>query len=409
VVTIAGVAMTAGVGLLAQTITTVPAIPAPDAPSGAPFKVGSLALAPAVRLTEFGYDSNVFNRDQNNHPVGDFVSTLSPSVNGWFRFADLKVSGHSQADLYYYQSLPSLRSVDSHNAAQVSLGINRVRLFVLGDQENTQRRDNLEIDAIAERDTHILGTGVEVRVSGKTSIGASVQHTSYAYAPNSLYLGTDLGAALNYDSSGETAGMRYAATGLTTFGVDVSHSTARFVTETDRNSEDLMITPVVEFSPVALINGRAAVGYLRRTFSNGTEPFSGANVFIDLGYVLLGRTRFAVTGVRKLEYSYLPGLNDYVQTTIGITVTQRVGDAWDVSGFVGRSTLTYRTKRDGSAVASTPLADETIGSFRVDVGYNLRHIRIGFYGARWRRDSDVAIEDRGYRRLKVGSMMSYVF
>ena len=72
----------------AQTIGAT--IPNPDPPSNLGLRVGPVTLSPTIRLSEFGYDSNVLNLNEDNHPVGDFVSTLSPSVNAWFRFAHVR-------------------------------------------------------------------------------------------------------------------------------------------------------------------------------------------------------------------------------------------------------------------------------------------------------------------------------
>ena len=52
-----------------------------DPPSNAPLQAGPLVLAPVIRLTNVGHDSNVFNRNQNDNPQSDVTATLSPSLD----------------------------------------------------------------------------------------------------------------------------------------------------------------------------------------------------------------------------------------------------------------------------------------------------------------------------------------
>ena len=274
---------------------------------------------------------------------------------------------------------------------------------------DSQRRQNLEIDAIAQRRTDSAMLGAEVQLTGKTSLRVSVTRSSLGYAPNSLFLGTDLGSVLDNKTSEQTVGLRYAATPLTKFAVEVSHVRASFETETDRNSGDLTVVPSVEFSPFALVSGRAAVGFIKRTFENGTASFSGSTALVDLSYILLGRTRFTVRANRRLEYSYLPGLRDYIEAGTTIFVTQRLGDAWEIGGSFGRSHLSYRQTNPtvGQVLGSIP--DESVLSTGVDLGYNVRHTRVGLYAEHIQRDSDLTAPGRGYQKYRFGSTVKYDF
>jgi len=402
-----------GIGVLVGVITLIGSAsgfaqttPTADAPANPGLRVGPLALSPIVRLTELGYDSNVYNLSEDLRPVGDFVSTVSPALQAWFRFGRVRATGHSQLDMYYYRTLPSLRSVDTDNGAQVDLVLNRVRLFVGGSRLDTQRRQNFEIDAIAERVTDEATVGAEVHVTGKTSFTVSTHRTHLAYAPNSLYLGTDLGQALNHTAVGETVGLRYAITPLTLFGVEVVQDRARFESQFDRNSTELRITPSVEFSPFALVSGRASVGFYRRTFS-ALAPQTGTSALVDLNYTLLGRTRFGISVNRKLEYSYLTVLYDYIEAGVTGSVTQRLGDSWELSGRLGRARLSYQSAATNVTAAQVP--GETVVTSGVDVGYNLRHTRIGLYVEHNQRDTDQSAPNRGYQRFRIGSSATYAF
>ena len=165
-------------------------------------QVGPLALAPVIRLTNFGHDSNVFNRTDDN-PQGDFTATLSPSVEAWLRLPRARLNGHSQFDFYYFKELTDLRAVDTDTTARVELPLNRLTPYVEGTIANTRHRQNLEIDAIARRRNDGVTAGAELRLTGKVSAGAYARRSRLEYEPNSLYLGTDLGRELNHKSAGE--------------------------------------------------------------------------------------------------------------------------------------------------------------------------------------------------------------
>jgi len=135
--------------------------------------------------------------------------------------------------------------------------------------------------------------------------------------------------------------------------------------------------------------------------------FKGLVAAVDLAYTLRARTQFAIAARRDLEYSYLYEQNVYVVAGFTASVTQRVGDAWDVRGTVGRTHLTYQSRFQSLAVA-VELTGETSLSAGVDVGYHIGRSRVGFNVDHAQRDSDVSL-GRGYQRLVIGSSLSYVF
>jgi hypothetical protein len=372
-------------------------------------RIGPVTLAPVFQLTELGIDTNPYNRSPGSNPVGDFTSRMSPSLDASLRTPHLRARSRSLFEIYYFKALPELRAVDSDNAGQVDLVMNRLTLNFIGRHATTRFSRNLEIDAIARRRTDDATLGAEVRLTGKTSIEASLTRSHLKYDPDSLYLNTDLAEVLNHASASESIALRYAATPLTTFAVEVGQGRARFDTAVDRNADEFQVTPSVEFSPFAIVSGRASVGFLKRTFAAGTPTFNGTSAAVDLSYILLGRTRFTVSLRRQLQYSYLPGVSDYVEAGASVTVTQRLGDSWDVGGTFGRSRLAYRAPNvvAGLPVPQTP--DETVITPEFDLGYNLKRARVGFYAHYDERSADVPTPFRGYQRYRIGSTVKYAF
>jgi hypothetical protein len=379
---------------------------AQDSSSG--FQIGPVALAPVFRLSEFGFDSNVYNRSDGSGPVGDFVSRMSPGADASLRSTHLRVSGRTRFDVYYFKKLTELRAVDNDNSAQVELILNRVTLLVSGKRETTRHRRNLEIDAIARRRSNEVSAGVGVRLTGKTSFDVSVTRSTLKYDANSLFRDTDLSRVLNHKALGETIAFRYAATALTKFSVEASRTRARFDSVSDRDSDEWRITPVVEFSPFALVSGRAAVGFYRRNFANVGSQSTGPSALIDLSYTLLGRARFTVSANRVPQYSYLSGVADYVEAGVTGSVSQRLGESWDVGGRFGRVRLSYH-QNPVPGVVTTPIPNETVLRSGVDLGYNLRRTRIGLYVENDQRSTDQPALFRGYQRFRIGSTATYVF
>ena len=195
-------------------------------------------LAPVVRLTNVGYDSNVFNRDEESGPQGDVMATLSPSVEGWLRLAHGRASGRSQFDIYYFKQLTDLRAVDSDTAGRLEIPLNRFRPFVTGTFVNTRHRQNLELDAIARRQINTATVGTDVRLTAKLTAAVFGSRSRLNYDTNSIYQDTDLSRVLNYTGRGVGASLRYVLTPLTTIGVTVDRQHDRFDSAPDRNSDE---------------------------------------------------------------------------------------------------------------------------------------------------------------------------
>ena len=383
--------------------------PPMEAPSNAPILAGPLVLAPVVRLSNVGYDSNVFNRDEDSGSQGDVMATFSPSVAGWLRLAHGRASGRSQFDIYYFRQLTDLRAVDSDTAGRLEIPLNRFRPFATGSFVNTRHRQNLELDAIARRQINSALVGTDVRLTAKLTTAVFGMRSRLNYGTNSIYQDTDLSRVLNHTSRGIGASLRYTLTPLTTIGVTVDRSDDRFDSAPDRNSESFNVTPMVEFNPRALISGSASFGFRHRKSVAGTTPdYNGSVATADLTYTLLGQTRFTMTGRRQLEYSYVVDRVDYVDTTLALGVSQRFLDSWDVGGSVSRSRLSYgnvTSPTDSNVTVGFP--NETVIGWTAEAGYNFARTRVGVRVERYERQATAQL--RAYERFRIGSTLTYEF
>jgi hypothetical protein len=393
--------------LAACALGAPPPARAQEAADNAPFRVGSLAVAPVIRLTNMGRDSNVFNDSATDKRTSDVTATLSPFVEAWLRSSRVQLTSRSQWDYYYFRDLAGLRALDVDYSGRIDFTVNRLRPYVSGNVLTTRHRQSFEIDAIARRRNDDLEAGTYVRLTGKVFAGVYAGRSHVKYQSDSVFRGTNLAESLNHTGTREGVGLRYEATPLTTFALEAAQSQDRFEFSPQRNSDSVYIGPSVEFKPLALISGRAAIGVRRTRFRELDQPeFKSSVASIDLNYTLRARTQIAVGARRDLEYSFLYTHRDYVLTTVSTTVTQWLGDHWDVRANASRHRLAYRTYDAGQAAQAS--IGETVLSYGGNVGYHLGRHRIGIDVLHQQRSSNAG-DGRDYDRLRIGSSLIYSF
>jgi Putative beta-barrel porin 2 len=362
------------------------------------------SLSPTIRLT-VGSDDNVFRVSEADKPIDDFSTTISPAVQAALVRPRLRVSGRSEVDFITFRKVSEINSVDSFGDGRVELLLWRLTPYVGGDWANTRHRRNFEIDLPIRQVDSSWNAGVDLRISGKTSIGVVRRQSREDYRGDTIYLGTDLARYLDATAVTTGAELRHSLTPFTTIGVDVEQDRTEFASATERNSDGFAVASVIEFRPRALVSGRARVGIRRRTFSDGNAPpYRGVITRFDLAYTLLGRTRFAIAGRRDLSYSYRLDQRDYVPSGVELTVNHRVANGWDVVGAVGRFNLDY-----GLGVPSALASRSERGlTYRMGVGYHIQKTIVGIEVSRETRTSDFSV-GRDYEATRIASSVSYGF
>jgi hypothetical protein len=381
---------------------------AQDDADAARFRFGSVSLSPTISVTNIGWDSNVFNVSEDDNPQGDVTATASPAVQAWLRTPRVRVNGRGRLDMYYFNRVDDLRAVDNDHSGRVELFLNRVMPWVSGNFVRTRHRQNLEIDAIAERRIDAVQVGSLVRMTRKTSAGAYVERSHVHFYGESLFRGADLARELNQAGWVEGGVIQYQATPLTTVTLNVEHGRNRFAFSSDRDSDSVRILPAVEFKPFALISGRAAIGFRELHYRDSSQPdFRGMVAYVDLQYTFRGRTQLAFAAQRELQPSYIDTQLDYVLAEIGGTVRQRFGDGWDALAGVRRYRIAYR-RQDSQAPGDTAgFPDEVILNPNLSVGYSIGRTRIGFDVDYRGREADAL--GHGFERFRIGSSVSHVF
>jgi putative beta-barrel porin BBP2 len=376
-------------------------------PGDPPIQAGPVVLAPVISLSNFGHDSNVFNLNDDANPQSDVTATLSPAIQAWLRLAHARVAARSQYNFYYYRDLTYLRATDYQNGARLDVPLSRFTPFISGELSSTRPdvTQNVELSPVIRRKLNSWSLGTGVKLSERTSIEVYGMDARFDYesdATNILDIATQV---LDYDSKSLVVAGKYAVTPLTSVGVETAYARDRFDSESTRDADTLRVTPFVEFSPSALISGRAVIGFQQRHMVSGDVPdYNDTYLSADLTYTLLERTRFNVAASRSLQYSFFGSLTDYVQTGLTLNVSHRLNEFWDVGGSFGRDRIHYRP-----IAPEDERPDETILISSATAGYTIRQARFGFNLEYRQRDAASTVAFRGYSRLRTGASATYTF
>ena len=197
----------------------------------------------------------------------------------------------TRADLVYYKTYASERSINPHLALRGELYFNRLTLFAEPSYLRTRQRPSYEIDARSLRVERGTVAGAEARVFPKLSVEYSVRYLKTEFDADEFFLGTSLAATLNRVTWTHGLAGRWAFTPLTTFVVRGESIQDRFLISPIRDSDSMRVTGGVELKPRALVSGRAHLGVRRLDALDVRVPdFTGLVASVELGYRLLGST-----------------------------------------------------------------------------------------------------------------------
>jgi hypothetical protein len=137
--------------------------------------------------------------------------------------------------------------------------------------------------------------------------------------------------------------VRYAITPLTTVSVDLEFQRDRFDTSALRDADSVRVMPGVQFSPDAVVAGRAAMGFRQFTpRASALAGFRGLVGAANVSYTLLNATTFNLDATRDVMYSFEPLTPYFLATSGRVTLTQRIGGPYDLIALAGGDRLQYQ-------------------------------------------------------------------
>ena len=179
----------------------------------------------------------------------------------------------------------------------------------------------------------------------------------------------------------------------------------RFDFETSRDAKGVRVMPGFEFDPFALIGGKVFVGF--RSFDT-TDPllpnYSGLVADVEANY-RTHATRFDIRVERDVDYSAEMLEPYYLLTDVGVKVTQKVTQRWDIVGAASRQWLDYQ-RIEGLVISEAPPHSDDSYRLGGGVGYLLGNsVRVGVDVAYYKRNSP--LELREYDGVRVGGSFTY--
>lgn len=395
-------AMPLALALLAAAPAAAQTPSQPDDPmQNVPIRLGPLGLSPTIAVRDIGRDNNVFNEPTD--PKSDFVATVSPKLDVYFRPGPLRLTYTTTSDYVYYQTYTTERGTNLGLALRAEVQLGPFHPFVTTGHGNSRERLNREIDARARHHDTSYGGGVDVTLFEGVTGSVAARYSELQFDPGTQFRGQDLETALNSKTEALDAGGAVAITPLTTVRVTYTSERTRFAFTPDRNSESYRVVPTVTFSPLAFLNGTAAFGYRHFTgHSHDVPDYSGLVSTVTLGSTVFGRYRLDGTISRDLSYSYDETAPEYLETAFTVGVTWQIAGPVDLHVNAGRSRLHYRSP---NLTAATD--DDTARTYGFSLGYRLtEHLRAGLNGD-WRGRASERSVDRTYDNRRIYANLSW--
>jgi hypothetical protein len=367
-------------------------------------RIGPLAFTPAVTVKNLGWDNNVFN--DVTDLKGDFIAAGGPQVRWWMRLARVRFIGKDSLEGTYFARYVTERSLNHRHDLRIEYRFSRLRPYVLGSYASMKDRTGYEIDVRAHHTESTVGAGLEWPITSKTRIDIVGLATTYRFQGKQTFENTDLAENLNRKGALASATLSYFATPLTTLSIRADAGQQRFAGSPVRDNDSIRVMPGVSLDPLALIKGTARVGYGRVDMVSPSLPdYAGLVADVNLSYVLLGRTRFSLTFLRDIAYSYYIAEPYYLLTGVTGAVRQGFGNRWDVEARGSSQELAYRRVLtiDGSSKGRI----DHVQSYGGGIGFRL--------GRQTRVSADIdAIRRRSgqlpsYKSTRIGISASYEF
>jgi hypothetical protein len=377
----------------------------PD-PATVKVRLGPLWLNPTVDLTNMGIDTNVFNEAQQDHPKRDFTLTVVPKTLLWIRVGPSWINGEIDEQVVWYQQYVSERSSNNTYSVGWKIPLNRLVFDVGAKYVSSRERPGFEIDERAQHfDTTYRGKA-EIRALSRTFFGVDASRENVEYDAAAVFSGINLQEELGRVVTIAGVTVRQQLTPLTAVTVEASTEQDRFDLSPLRDSNSRVVTAMVAFDPLALIKGRARVGFRDfKPLDSGLPRYEGATAAVDLSYVLLNMTKFAVGATRDVQYSYDFNQPYYLQTGVTASVTQQVFGPLDI---VGRGGIQHLDYRDRAGVVDLGSRVDQVRTYGGGIGYHVGpDLRIGVNIDYARRTSPIAA--RQYDGLLFGTSITYGF
>ena len=371
-------------------------------PASRPITLGSLQIYPSISFRDVGFDSNIYNASVRARE--DFTYTVAPRVRTALPLGDARLVGTGSLGFVFFNNSKDQESVNGAAGGLFEVRQGRIRPSLQGGfSRSRERRGDIDVRALS------LSTngraGVDVGVSGVTSLTTWVTRETTAFASGERFLGRDLSDQLDRQTTTYAAGARFDLTPLTAVVAAAALEQVRFTVNRIRDADSWKFVPTVNFAEGAILNGQAFAGMRDfRPLTAAMPPFRGLIAGGDIRFSIASVTRFELRGNRDLVYSYDELQPYYLESGGQATLYQRVIGPVDAIALAGRRVFRYETV----TVVSVPGRVETMTLWGGGIGVRIDdNMRFSFTVDRERRVSTSSAL-REFERTRAFATLEYL-
>jgi hypothetical protein len=334
------------------------------------FQTGNLSWTPLITLRDAGLDTNVY--DAPTDPKRDRMAVVNPQVDAELETGLGTLTMAGSAEFVYFQRYASERSINGRGSALFEVPLSRIRPFGGFSYNDVRERQNSEIDLRARRTEREVTAGLGLSLTPRATFEVAGRRTDSRYREGEAFRDVELATRFNRDTTAATARIRYSLSPLTTFSVEGEASRDHFVLSPQYDGDNFRVNAGFLFAPDAVIKGRALVGYHKLDPRGASAVgYDGLTASVEIGYVLLGRTRFDARVLRDTTYS-LEAQPFFVQTLYGGEILHNVFGPLDVIARASHEMLDYERLPDRLSAAHTVDVNRYGGAIAIRAAERMR-------------------------------------
>ena len=397
----------AAIGVLLAACVAASDVRAQEPEQEGRFITGPLAWTPTLEVRDAGVDSNVFNTPTD--PKEDVTATARAQVDSVLKLGSLRATTGGSLEYNYFDRYTSQRGFNRRVATHLEAPALRFSPTASAAWARLKERSGNEIDVRTPRTDLAYAGGIQARLTSRLSVIATAGLEKSTYDPGVTFHDVEVARQLNRETTMARVTARVALTPFTSLSIDgtVAHDDFPFrpAAATDNGRVDARF----EFAPDAVIHGAASIGYhsmqpyYRGTARSTAAAYSGVTSSVDLGYALLGVTRFNARFSRDANYSLYVDQPYYLSTAGGLQILQRLFGPFDLDLRGTVEKLDYPQTETEAAHLDT--ADTFGGGLSIRVS---GHAVLSLLYDRTERRSPLGREFE-YQRRRVYSTMTYGF
>lgn len=282
----------------------------------APWQFGIFRIQPQIILSDFGYDSNLY---QTPNAIADYSLTAGPAFTGFLSLKKKLIVTVSESPRYtYFFKTTKERTWNNYLQGDVSLLLNKFFITVGAGLTDARQRWNYEIDIRPRLKQQDFSASALWQPSLKISLSLSYRFTRANYE-NIQYLQYNLAERLNHDETYLNGTLYYRLTARTQAFIDFELGRFNFPNPLDpRDSKSRAVYSGFEFSATGRIRGRLRLGYKDYAPLATTQPgFKGLVGDSSLTVYVLRTLAIRASYAREIRFSLYENYSYYLDNSLG--------------------------------------------------------------------------------------------